>query len=157
VVRAGPDERHHELQRRFVVDAGRRSERHRLPGELVENPLPMVRHLASSVSHRRRCPAPGPLPGLYDLARPASILTRYFIDPRATAGGPRADRRGAAPLFSTPCLGQARRGTLDGSHSRRVGEGQMDPWLVETLLDVVAAILLGVAALWLLRGLFHAF
>jgi hypothetical protein len=33
----------------------------------------------------------------------------------------------------------------------------MDPWLAETLLDVVAAILLGVTALWILRGLFQAF
>jgi hypothetical protein len=33
----------------------------------------------------------------------------------------------------------------------------MDPWLAETLLDVVAAVLLGVTALWILRGLFHAF
>jgi hypothetical protein len=33
----------------------------------------------------------------------------------------------------------------------------MDPWLAETLLDVVAAILLGVTALWMLRGLFQAF
>ncbi len=33
----------------------------------------------------------------------------------------------------------------------------MDPWLAETLLDVVAAILMGVATLWVLRGLLHAF
>jgi hypothetical protein len=33
----------------------------------------------------------------------------------------------------------------------------MDPWLAETLLDVVAAVLLGVTTLWLLRGLLHAF
>jgi hypothetical protein len=33
----------------------------------------------------------------------------------------------------------------------------MDPWLAEMLLDVVAAILLGVTALWILRGLFQAF
>jgi hypothetical protein len=33
----------------------------------------------------------------------------------------------------------------------------MDPWLAEILLDVAAAILLGVIALWILRGLFQAF
>jgi hypothetical protein len=33
----------------------------------------------------------------------------------------------------------------------------MDPWLAEILMDVVAAVLLGVTALWILRGLFHAF
>jgi hypothetical protein len=33
----------------------------------------------------------------------------------------------------------------------------MDPWLSETLLDVVAAILMGVVVLWVLQGLFHAF
>ena len=33
----------------------------------------------------------------------------------------------------------------------------MDPWLAETLLDVVAAILMGVVVLWVLRGLRHAF
>jgi hypothetical protein len=33
----------------------------------------------------------------------------------------------------------------------------MDPWLAETLLDVVAAVLLGVTGLWVLQGLLHAF
>ena len=33
----------------------------------------------------------------------------------------------------------------------------MDAWLAETILDVIAAILMGVVALWVLRGLFHAF